>query len=323
MNTPSTASKTAHIVGIDVSQNTLDVCILPSAEIFQVSNDTAGVKALKTKLLEYHPQLIVLEATGGLERRVHRSLEGASYRVARVNPRHPRAFAIANGQRAKTDRIDALMLAQYGSRLNAPVRTLPSEQLETLAALMKRRDVVKRLIANEKKRLSRAVEAVMVGMKELIVFLEAQVKQLDLQAKAILEADPALKARAQLLQSVPGVGFVTSSVLISSFSELGSLSAGEAASLAGLAPFARDSGKKKGQRFIGGGRAIVRCALFMAAVTARRFAGCITALFERLKAKGKPYKVCVIACARALLVMLNAMVRSGKPFDAEFGRSHA
>lgn len=303
-------------VGIDVSQDTLDVCILPEAEILTVTNTPEGRVELRDRLIAAQPRLIVLEATGGLERAIKIMLEQAGLNVARVNPRHPRAFAIASGQRAKTDRIDALNLAQFAATLIPSTRGLSDQGREQLQALVKRRDTLKRTLGDEKKRLLRCLMNVQDNIDAHIAFINASVKSLETQIQRALEADPARMARVKLLETTPGVGRVTSSVLVSSFPELGMLSSAEAAALAGLAPFARESGRWKGQRFISGGRVLVRCALYMAAVSGVRWNVRLKALYERLRGRGKPAKLALVACARVLLVMLNAMVRDGRPFNA-------
>jgi transposase len=296
-------------VGIDVSKSRLDVAVRPSSELFSVANDDEGHKELRKRLIKLKPERIVLEPTGGYEQRIVQVLVAAKLPVVVVNARQVRNFAQALGRLAKTDRIDADVLAHFGEAIRPEIRAFPDEQLLELEALVNRRRQLVDLRAGEIKRKQTAPIAVHANIDELIEFLDKQIADIDDDMRKLIKKTPAWREADELLQSVPGVGPVLSSTLTALVPELGQLNRKEIAALVGVAPFNNDSGKGEGKRTTWGGRAPVRAVLYMAACTARRFNPVIAAIYERLTQAGKPAKVALIACMRKLLIILNAMKR--------------
>jgi transposase len=272
------------------------------------------VGALVPRLHALRPALVVLEATGGYERAVVAALAAAGLPVVVANPRQIRAFARAVGQLAKTDRLDAAMLARFGAQVRPTPRALPDAQAEALDALLTRRRQLIEMLTAEKNRLAAAVPAVRRGITQHIRWLERQLDDVDGELGALIEASPLWRAQDDLLQSVPGVGPVLSRTLLGELPELGRLTHKQIAALVGVAPMARDSGTWRGRRGVTGGRAPVRTALYMAAVTAAHHNPVIRVFYRRLRAAGKPAKVALTACMRKLLTILNAMARSGEPW---------
>lgn len=304
-------TETAVVVGIDVSKASLDVALSPGAERWTVGNDAAGVSALVPRLQALRPALVVLEATGGYERTAVAALAAAGLPVIVANPRQIRAFARAVGQLAKTDRLDAAMLARFGAQVRPTPRPLPDAQAQALDALLTRRRQLIEMLTAEKNRLTAAVPAVRRGITQHIRWLERQLDDVDGELGALIEASPLWRAQDDLLQSVPGVGPVLSRTLLGELPELGRLTHKQIAALVGVAPMARDSGTWRGRRGVTGGRAPVRTALYMAAVTAAHHNPTIRVFYRRLRAAGKPAKVALTACMRKLLTILNAMMRAG------------
>ena len=300
-------------VGINVSKSHLDVTILPTGELLQVPNDQAGHGLLLARLkAERGLSRIVLEATGGYERKAALALFEAGLPVVIVNPRQVRDFARATGRNAKTDQLDALTLAEFAVAMKPDVRDLGTPDQHALASLVARRRQLVTMIGSERQRLKAATTTVVLDdVQASLAFLNERLASMERELLEAIELDPLARARMKLLQSVPGVGTVTGLTLLAEFPELGTLSAKEAASLAGLAPMNRDSGKNRGKRRTIGGRGRVRKVLYMATLTAVRHNPVLQAFYERLVDAGKPAKVALTACMRKLLVILNTMVKNG------------
>jgi transposase len=305
------------VVGIDVSKATLDVAVLPGGEMLQVANDATGIEELAARLRSLTAELVVMEATGGYETAVATALVGCELRVAVVNPRQIRDFAKATGRLAKNDRIDAQVIAAFGQAIEPEIVRLPDEDAKELQALLVRRRQLVAMRVQEINRLGLAQGAMRKGIKAHIEWLQKQIDRLDIDLTAGLRKSPAWRAKDELLRTVKGVGPTTSNTLIIGLPELGQLDRRALAALVGLAPFNRDSGVMRGRRSIYGGRSHVRTALYMATTTAIRYNPVIRAFYERLKARGKPHKVAMVACMRKLLTILNAMVRQSTPWTPE------
>lgn len=300
-------------VGIDVSKDHLDVCRLPGNQVTQFSYDLAGVAALKSWLGEQPPALIVLEATGGLETNVVAELAAEGLPVVVVNPRQVRDYARALGRLAKTDAIDAVVLARFAQDVRPQIRTLPSEEERNLGELIARRRQLVDLRTAESNRLKQArSRSVWKDVKGMLETLDKKIRSVEREIEKQLHHNPVWRERDQLLQSVPGVGDVTSRTLLAELPELGRLNRRQIASLVGVAPINRDSGKLRGKRTVWGGRASVRAVLYMATLTARRCYAPIKALFERLVQHGKPRKLALTACMRKLLTILNAILKTNQ-----------
>jgi transposase len=276
------------IVGIDVSKDRLDVVVRPSGETFAVDRNAAGVEKLATRLRELSPHIVALEATGGFETVVAAGLGGAKLPVAVVNPVQVRAFAKAIGQRAKTDPIDAGVIAHFAEATNLEPRPLPDEQTRLFADLVGRRRQIVAMIGAERQREQRlTVPRLRKSIARLVKALEKELASLDIDIDDTVKGSPAWLAKEELLTSVPGVGPVISRTLVAELPELGQLSHKQIAALAGLAPFTRQSGKWRGKSFISGGRTAVRAALFMGAMVAKKHNPILKAFFDRLVAAGK------------------------------------
>jgi transposase len=306
----------ARFIGIDVSKLWLDVATLPERETRRFSNDGAGQEQLGAWLVQLAPELIVMEATGGFETRVATVLAAEGLALAVVNPRHVRDFARAFGILAKTDRIDASVLATFAEKVHPPVRPLPDEDRRELIDLVDRRRQLVTMRAEEKTRLSQATASARQDIKEHIEWLDERLRRLDIDLTAKLRSSSLWKAKEEILISVPGVGRVTVFTLLARLPELGALNRRAIAALTGVAPFARDSGQHRGRRMIWGGRADVRSVLYMAAVTAARINPVIKSFYLRLKQAGKPAKVALTACMRKLLTILNTMLRTNQSWHA-------
>ena len=308
-------------VGIDVCKAWLDVAAVggsePEALPNRVNNEQKGRAALIEQLVRLAPHLVVLEATGGWETAMASELCAAGVPVAVVNPKRVRDFARAAGVLAKTDRLDAHVLAVFGQRMQPQVHALPDEAQQEITELVDRRAQLVAMRAQEKNRLATVKPIARKSVRQHIEWLDAQIKQLDRELDSRLKDSPIYKLRYALLDSIPGVGRVTISTFLGRLPELGSLDRKRAAALVGVAPFSDDSGKRRGQRYIQGGRADVRCVLYMATLTARQCNPVIKQLYQRLKAAGKPYKVAMTACMRKLLTIMNAVVKSGQPWRVE------
>ena len=298
--------------GIDVSKDRLDVAVLSSGEICSFDHDEAGMEALARKLGELHLESVIVEATGGLERTLVAILAAAAIPVIVVNPRQVRDFAKATGQLAKTDSIDALMLALFGQRVRPELRQLPDEETQALEALLVRRRQIIDMLVAENNRVDLASPRIAKDLKAHIRFLEKRLENVDAEIDAAIKNSPVWRTKDKLLRSVPGVGPVLSRTLLAELPELGRLSNNEISKLVGVAPLNRDSGRFRGTRRIWGGRASVRSVLYMAAFSATRWNPVIRAYYERLIGRGKAHKVALVACMRKLLITLNSMAKSGQ-----------
>jgi transposase len=298
-------------IGIDVSKDRLDVAVGDSGQCFSVENTENGIEGLVKQMKALEPELIVMEATGGYERLCAAMLAAGGLSLSVVNPRQVRDFAKSKGILAKTDRLDARVLAHFGAAIKPEPRALPDAQQQLLDELMlRRRQIVAGLVA-EKNRLGMAhTAAVRKSLRKAIAFYERLLTDVDRQVGEHIERSPLWRAREDLLRSFKGVGPVSSRTLIGDLPELGSLDRKRIAALVGVAPVARDSGKRKGARAIFGGRGQVRAALYMVAVTAIRANLPIRQFYQRLRAAGKPAKVAIVACMRKILIILNAMVKT-------------
>jgi len=302
-------------VGIDVSKDFLDIAILPSNELYRVDHDEKGVKILVERLAKLDPTLIVLEATGGLEMALVTALATKRLPVVVVNPRQVRDFAKALGKLAKTDAIDARVLAEFAQKVRPEVRNIKDEHLQELTALIARRRQLNSMLTAEKNRLSTAAKGLHKDIKAHIRWLEKSLNDINGQLDKSIRQSPVWREKDQLIQSVPGVGPVLSRTLITQVPELGTINNKAMSALIGVAPLNRDSGSFRGKRMIWGGRKSVRSVLYMATLVATRFNPIIKAFYERLGAAGKPFKVAMTACMRKLLRILNAIVKSGKPWE--------
>ena len=303
------------IVGIDVSKDQLDVALRPSGEAFDVPRDAAGLDALAERLKPLAPTIVALEATGGFEQVAAAALAAAGLPVVVVNPAQVRAFATALGQRAKTDPIDAAVIAHFAEATGLEPRPLPDEATRLLADLVTRRRQIIAMIGAEKQRQKRAARRTRKSITRLLKALEKELSSVDADIDDAVRGSPVWRQKEDLLASVPGVGPIIARTLIAELPELGSLDRRQIAALAGLAPFTRQSGQWRGRSFIGGGRASVRTALFMGAMVARRHNPVLKVFFDRLVAAGKPKMVALIAVARKLLTILNAIIRDQRPWQ--------
>ena len=305
------------VVGIDVSKARLDVALLHAEEELQFANDAAGIEQLVKQLKMLEVDLVVTEATGGYETTVATALAAAGLRVAVVNPRQVRDFAKATGRLAKTDRIDARVIAAFGEAIKPEIRPLADEDARELEGLLVRRSQLVAMKVQESNRLGLAQSAMRKGIKEHITWLEQEIDRLNVDLTAALRKSPAWRAKDELLQSFKGIGPLSSGTLMVGLPELGRLDRRAIAALVGLAPFNNDSGKMRGRRSIYGGRSRVRTMLYMAATSAIRFNPVIREFYQRLTARGKPHKVAMVACMRKMLTILNAMVRQRTPWTPE------
>lgn len=304
------------VVGIDVSKDRLDVALRPSGEVFAVERNGAGLEHLVSRLRELAVHLIALEATGGFETIAAAALAGAGLPVVVVNPAQIRAFAKAIGQRAKTDPIDAAVIAHFAEATKPDPRPLPDEATRLLADLVARRRQIVEMIGAERQREKRvSVPHLRKSIMRLLKALEKELAGLDTDIDDAVRGSPAWRDKEDLLASVPGVGPTIARTLIAELPELGQLGRRQIAALVGLAPFTRQSGQWRGRSFIGGGRTTVRTVLFMGAMVAKRHNPALKAFFDRLVAAGKPKMVALIAVARKLLTILNAILRDNRPWQ--------
>lgn len=301
-------------VGIDVSKDRLDVYGHPSREVFVVARNGEGVAQLVARMRALKPTLIALEATGGFETVVAAALAAARLPVVVVNPAQVRHYAQALGQRAKTDPIDAAVIARFAQATRPDVRPLPDETTQLLADLVARRRQIVEMMAAEGQRERRADNRLKKSIARLRKALEKELAELDGEIDDQMRGSPAWIEKENLLASVPGVGPVIARTLIAEMPELGALKRRQIAALAGLAPYARQSGQWRGKSFIGGGRKGVRSALFLGAMVAARHNPVLKAFRDRLVKSGKPKLVALIAVARKLLTILNAIIRDAKPW---------
>jgi transposase len=302
-------------VGIDVSKDRLDVHVRPGGETFAVARDSDGLAALIERLQALAPAMIAIEATGGFETIVAAAVGAAGLALAVVNPAQVRHYAQALGRRAKTDAVDAEIIARFAEATRPAPRPLPDAATQLLADLVARRRQIIAMMVAERQRALRLPRALRKSCERIIRVLEQELAALDRDIDAAVRGSPAWRATEDLLASVPGIGPVTARTLLAELPELGSLDRRRIASLVGLAPYTRESGRWRGKAFIGGGRRSVRAALFLATMAAVRHNPAIRAFRQRLLAAGKPRMVAMIACARKLLTILNAIVREQKPWQ--------
>lgn len=305
-------------VGIDVSKASLDVCLLADSKRLSTTNDPQGFAQLLKALPTPGSCLIVLEATGGYQRAVVAELVAVGHQVAVVNPRQVRDFARGLGFLAKTDRIDAEVIARFGEQAQPRSLEKASRIQQELQQLVTRRRQLIDLRTSETNRLETATtKSVVKSLLSMIEQLEKKIRQIEKEMSKRVESDETLQCQAALIKSVPGVGAITAATLIAELPELGRLNRQEIAALAGLAPFNRDSGKFHGRRTIWGGRSAVRSVLYMAALTARRCNPVIQAFAKRLQDAGKPFKVILTACMRKLLVILNTIIKNNSAWKQQ------
>jgi transposase len=305
------------VVGIDVSKDRLDVHVRPGGEMFAVTRDGDGIAALVVQLAPLNVAAVAVEATGGFETVVAAGLAGAGLPVVVVNPAQVRAFANALGKRAKTDPIDAAVIAHFVEATKPTIRSLPDAETQLLGDLVARRRQIVAMIGAERQREKRAPARIRRSIQRLVKALEKELASLDRDIDDAVHGSPAWVAKEDLLASVPGIGKTIARTLLAELPELGSLDRRQIAALAGLAPWTRQSGQWRGKSFIAGGRAGVRAALFMGAMVAARHNPILKAFRDRLVAAGKPKLVALIATARKLVTILNAVIRDKQPWRAQ------
>ena len=305
-------------IGIDISKATLDIDAYPLSatrlSTTQFSNDDIGRKQLTSLLLSLKPKLIVMEATGGLESPIAAELAMAGLSVAVINPRQARDFAKALGVLAKTDAVDAQVLARFAEAIKPEARPLKSSDLMALDSVLTRRRQLVEMITAESNRHNQASGKIAKQIAQHMIWLRKRLTEADDDLDAAIAQSPLWQAKADLIISVPGVGKVTATSLLAELPELGNLARREISALVGVCPFNRDSGGHKGRRAIWGGRASIRAVLYMAALVASRYNSVIKAFYQKLLAAGKMKKVALVACMRKLLVILNAMVKNNTPW---------
>jgi transposase len=306
---------TEHFVGIDVSKDKLDVAVYPTNQLFNVDNDQSGLDQLAQRLSDLQPQLIVFESTGGYELLAVSTLYAARLPVVVINARQIRDFAKSVGKWAKTDTIDAQVIAHFASAVKAELRPLKDKVTQELAALVTRQRQIVEMIVAESNRLASATAQNRRDIKTHIRWLKKRLSQIDTNINGQIRKSPIFFKKDKILQSTPGVGPTTSATLISSVPELGTMDRKKIACLIGLAPLNRDSGRFKGRRMIWGGRAHVRAVLYMSTLSAIQFNPVIRQFYNRLTEAGKCHKVAITACMRKLLTILNAMVRDQRSWQ--------
>jgi len=302
-------------IGVDVSKDKLDVCVMPGGELHDFQNDAQGIEKLVALFKQLQPAAVVLEATGGYERPVLFAMQDAGLPVTLVNPRQVRDFARGLGQLAKTDRLDAAVLAEF-ARLVAPAPTekTSEKQRELEALVVRRRQLVTLLVAEENRTHQAKDKFILQTLRRTSKAISREIRAVENRIAKLLESDDQWKAKLDILLSTPGVGQATGMTLLGELPELGKLNRQQIAALAGVAPYPHDSGKRRGQRSIWGGRRSLRCVLYMAALTARRCNPIIRKFAARLNAAGKSFKAVQVACIRKLLVILNTMVKNNTPW---------
>ncbi len=309
-------------VGIDVAQEHLDGAVAPAGEEWRSPHDEEGIAQMVARLRALRPALVVLEATGGVEVMLVAALAAADLPVVVVNPRRVRDFARAMGNLAKTDRLDAQVLALFAERVRPPVRPLPDAESQALRALVTRRRQVVEMLVAEKNHRRTALPPVRRRIERHITLLEQELREMDDELSRALRASPLWREQEDLLRSVPGIGPILAATLLADLPELGTLTRHQLAVLVGVAPLNRDSGKWRGKRTTWGGRAAVRAALYMAALVATRCNPVVQAFYQRVLAAGKPKKVALTTCMRKLLTILNAMVKHGTPWNPDYALTH-
>ena len=304
----------ARFVGIDVSKAQVDVAVRPTGKTWTLPYDQTGIEGLIPQIVDLEPALVLLEATGGLELPLVAALAAAALPVVVVNPRQVRDFAKATGTLAKTDTLDAGVLAHFAEAVRPEVRPLKDAETQVLNSLTARRHQVMTMLVSEKNRLGTAISAVRPRIESHIAWLEQELSDLDKELRQSLRRSPVWREKDDLLRTVPGVGEQLSLTLLADLPELGTLDRRQIAALVGVAPFNRDSGTLRGRRAVWGGRSRVRGVLYMGSLTATRFNPVIRDFYQRLLAAGKTKKVALVACMRKLLTILNAMVKHSSPW---------
>jgi transposase len=309
-----TSSNQKHYVGIDISKPILDVMVLPQKKYVQIDNSQAGIKKLFKILQDYSNPHVVLEATGGYEKLLVNHLHTNEIKVSVVNPRQVRDFAKASGKLAKTDKIDAFIIALFGQKMEPKPATQKTENQQKLAELHARRKQLVDMIVMEKNRLDKTPLHSKKSIQRIIKALEKELETINQEISEMIMNDPEYAQKLKLLRTVKGVGAVIAAGILAHLPELGQLDEKQIVSLSGLAPFNCDSGNMRGKRVIWGGRAPVRCILFMATIVAIRHNKQIKPFYDRLCAAGKPKMVAITACMRKLLIIMNAMLKNNQPF---------
>ena len=304
-------------VGIDVSKDSLDVGLVPQSDIRQFSNDEGGCRALIAWLAQKSPSLIVAEASGGYETFLVGVLAAALLPVVVVNPRQVRNFARALGKLAKTDAIDALVIARFAQSVRPEVRPLKDEETQALTALVARRKQIVEMLVTEKNRLQTCHRCIRPAIERHIEWLSNQLDDTDRELQETITKSPVWREKEAILTSVKGVGPVLSATLLAMLPELGTLSRQKISALVGVCPYNRDSKRLRGKRSVWGGRSDVRCALYMSVISAKRFNPGIKAFYDRLRKAGKPFKVAMTACMRKFLTILNAMLKKGQKWNID------
>ena len=302
-------------VGIDVAKAHIDAAVRPEGQVWRIPYDGAGTEDLVTQLVNMAPDTVLLEATGGLELPLVAALAAAALPVVVVNPRQVRDFAKATGRLAKTDALDAQVLAHFAEAVRPPVRPLRDADTQELNSLTTRRNQVMTMMVAERNRLGRATGAVRPRIEAHLNWLRQELDGLDQEPRDLLRRSPVWREKDDLLRSVPGVGQQVSLTLLAYLPELGTLDRRQIAALVGVAPINRDSGAMRGKRTVWGGLARVRAVLYMGALVASRYNPVIRALYQRLVSAGKPKKVALTACMRKLLTIVNAMVKTGQRWN--------
>ena len=303
-------------VGIDVSKDRLDVAVYPTGETFAFPRTSAGIEELIERLRPLNAARIGIEATGGFETIVAAGLQAAQLPLVVLNPAQVRNFAKALGQRAKTDPLDALVIARFVEAIKPEVRLLPEEQTRELSDLVSRRRQIVEMIAAEKQRLKRTTQRrLLKSIERLVAALQKELSEVETEIDDSIKGSPAWLEKEKLLTSVPGIGPVTARVLLAEMPELGSLNRRQVASLVGLAPFVQKSGRWVGEAKIEGGRPVPRAVLFTSALAATREGSPFNAYYEHLLAKGKKKMAAIIAVARKLITIVNAILRDQKPWQ--------
>ena len=308
-------------VGIDVAKDWVDVAVRPTGCVWRVNYEEADVAELVVQLEALQPTAVILESTGGLETPLVAALAAAALPAAVINPRQVRDFAKSTGQLAKTDRLDAQILAHFAEAVRPPMRPLRDADTQALAALLARRRQVTTMLTAEKNRLSRAVPATHPRIQDHIAWLEQELNDLDTELRDKIHQSPIWREQDQLLRSVHGVGPQVSLTLLAHLPELGTLDRKQIAALVGVAPFSQDSGPHRGRRTVWGGRAVVRATLYMGALVASRWNPVLREFYQRLLAAGKPRKLALTACMRKLLTILNSMVSNRQSWDPTLATS--
>lgn len=311
--------KSETYIGIDIAQQSLDIASYPKGQIWKYKNDKRGIAKTVEKMQALQPTLIVMEATGGLEVPLRQALEEQGLPVAVVNPRRIRDFGRAMGILAKTDKLDARVMAYFAAKIEPEARLAAGTEIQDLKHLLERREQLQEMLTAERNRLKQSLNpTIQREIQAHIEWIEREIQNLDKLIKDKITANPELQNKIELLRSMKGVGDILSAILVARLPELGHLNQREIAALVGLAPFNRDSGRYRGKRTIWGGRATVRKAFYMPVLTAIRCNSTIRALYQRLIGQGKLKKVALVACMHKMLTILNSMMKNNRSWQESF-----